>query len=77
MLTNVGKHEAQPNKKPEWLTRALKLEWLGQTAASLLWITSVFIYGISATGDWFQLFAACAWLIANIAALGTPETSEK
>ena len=29
MLTNVGKHEAQPNKKPEWLTRALKLELFG------------------------------------------------
>ena len=46
--------------------RSLGLEWYGQTAASLCWIASVFAYGIEGTGDLLQLFAASAWLIANI-----------
>ncbi|MEM1423064.1 MAG: hypothetical protein AAGH64_03575 [Planctomycetota bacterium] len=49
--------------------RALRIEWLGQTAASMLWIASVFAYGISSAGDCLQLSAASAWLIANIATL--------
>ena len=55
------------------LTRALRIERLGQTVASLCWIASVFTYGISSTGDWLQLCAATAWLIANLAALATSE----
>ena len=55
------------------LARTLSVEWLGQTAASLCWIASVFSYGISATGDWLQLLAASAWLLANIASLATAE----
>ena len=55
------------------LKRALRLEWLGQTAASLFWITSVFVYGISSTGDWLQLAAASAWLVANIATIVSAE----
>jgi len=51
------------------LARVLRIEWLGQTAASLLWIVSVLTYGLNATGDWLQLCAASAWLLANIAAL--------
>ena len=51
------------------LERALRLEWLGQTAASLCWMTSMLFYGIQSTGDWLQFFAASAWLLANIAAL--------
>ncbi|MEM7415135.1 MAG: hypothetical protein AAF389_06550 [Gemmatimonadota bacterium] len=54
---------------PSLLERALRIEWLGQTVASLCWITSVFTYGISSTGDWLQLCAASAWFIANMAAL--------
>ena len=57
--------------------RALRIEWLGQTAASLLWIASIFIYGMSSAGDWFQLFAATAWLVANIASIVTPGRDEK
>ena len=53
------------------LARALSVEWLGQMAASLCWIASVFSYGISATGDWLQLCAASTWLLANIAAIVT------
>ncbi len=56
------------------LKRALRLEWLGQTAASVIWITSVFVYGISGTGDWLQLAAASAWLVANIAAIFSVES---
>ena len=47
-------------------SRSLGLDWYGQTVASLCWITSVFIYGIDGAGDVLQLFAASAWLTANI-----------
>ena len=53
--------------------RALRIEWLGQTVASLCWIASVLTYGISSAGDWLQLFAATAWLLANIANIVTTE----
>ena len=55
------------------LTRALRVEWLGQTAASVCWIASMLTYGISSGGDWLQLFAASAWLLANIASILTDE----
>ena len=45
------------------------LEWLGQMVASVLWGASVFSYGINSTGDVLQLFAAMAWMIANLAVL--------
>jgi len=45
----------------------LSFEWLGQTAASLCWIISVFVYGLSSTGDWLQLGAASCWMVANLA----------
>ncbi|MDE2662083.1 MAG: hypothetical protein OXI39_03630 [Gemmatimonadota bacterium] len=51
------------------LRRAMRIEWAGQTAASLCWIASVFAYGITSRGDWLQLCAASAWLLANTAAL--------
>ncbi|MEL6897830.1 MAG: hypothetical protein AAFP90_17160 [Planctomycetota bacterium] len=50
-------------------TKAMGIEWIGQTVASLCWITSVFVYGIAAPGDWLQLFAASAWFVANVAAV--------
>ena len=59
------------------LARALNVEWLGQTVASLCWIASVFTYGISATGDWLQLCAASAWLLANMASIATVESDER
>ena len=55
------------------LARALRVEWLGQTAASVCWIASMLTYGISSSGDWLQLFAASAWLLANIASIATDE----
>lgn len=45
----------------------LGIEWFGQTAASLLWIASVFVSGVGGTGDVLQLLAASAWLVANLA----------
>ena len=49
------------------LTRVLRIEWLGQTVASVFWIGSVLAYGISSRGDWLQLFASSSWLLANVA----------
>ena len=51
------------------LAKAHSVEWLGQTTASLCWIVSVVVYGISSSGDWLQLAAASAWLAANLSAL--------
>ena len=55
------------------LSRALRVEWLGQTAASVCWIASMLTYGLNSTGDWLQLSAASAWLLANIAAIVTDD----
>ena len=55
--------------------KALRVEWLAQTTASLCWIASVFAYGISSSGDWLQLVAASSWFIANLSSLGN--TGEK
>ncbi len=61
---------------PSLMQRALRIEWLGQTVASVSWIASVFAYGApSQTGDWLQLVAASAWLAANIAALAKTDSS--
>ena len=46
--------------------RSLGIDWFGQTAASLCWIASVFTYGVEGVGDYLQLSAASAWLIANL-----------
>ena len=63
--------ETMPKKS--LLKKAVRIEWLGQTIASMCWIASVFTYGISSLGDWLQLFAATAWFIANIAVLLSSE----
>ena len=53
--------------------KMLKVEWLGQTTASLCWIVSVFVYADGAlpesTGDWLQLTAASSWMMANMASV--------
>ena len=56
------------------LKKMLQAEWLGQTAASLCWIASVFSYGINSSGDWLQLAAAASWLAANTAAVFSHQT---
>ena len=55
------------------LARVRSIEWLGQTTASVCWIGSMLAYGIRSSGDWLQLFAASAWLLANIVAIATAE----
>ncbi|MDC0161014.1 hypothetical protein OAJ07_06130 [Gemmatimonadales bacterium] len=71
MLINTAAGVAPVNALRGRIERGLRVEWLGQTAASLCWIGSVFAYGITSTGDWLQLCAASAWLLANTAALVT------
>lgn len=65
--TAMASPHSLPGPRPAWLGRVMRVEWLGQTAASLCWIASVFVYGISSAGDVLQLCAASAWLIANLA----------
>lgn len=71
MLTGRGNGTDSMTPRRSRVERALRPEWLGQTAASVCWIGSVFVYGISSGGDWLQLCAASAWLLANIAAVAT------
>ena len=71
MLTESGNRTALSPARRGRLARALRIEWLGQTVASLCWIASVLAYGISSSGDWLQLCAASAWLLANVAAVMT------
>ncbi len=72
MLSEVKETIVDTKSGPHWLKRALRVEWLGQTMASVAWIVSVFTYGISSAGDWLQLLAASAWLVANVATLYVP-----
>ena len=58
-----------------WSTRVLRVEWLGQTLASVCWIASMLTYGISSGGDWLQICAASAWLLANIASIATAQAN--
>lgn len=55
------------------LARAWSLKWLGQTVASVCWISSMLAYGINSPGDVLQVCAASAWLVANIATLAAAE----
>ncbi|MEM7151253.1 MAG: hypothetical protein AAF799_00350 [Myxococcota bacterium] len=73
MLTSRGEGRDSPRTQIRIPTKALRVEWLGQTVASLCWIGSVLVYGLNGTGDWLQLMAASAWLLANIAALAPAE----
>ncbi len=70
MLNENGENPIA-NARPGLIARVLRIEWLGQTAASLCWIVSVFAYEINSIGDYLQLSAASAWLLANIAAAVT------
>ncbi|TWT57387.1 hypothetical protein KOR42_07470 [Thalassoglobus neptunius] len=59
----------EKSKRPTVLESALTFNWGGQMIASTCWVLSIFAYGISTVGDLFQLAAATAWMISNIAAL--------
>ena len=69
MLTSTDDPVFAARAKRSRLSRARSLSWLGQTAASLCWIGSMLTYGLESGGDWLQLCAASAWLVANIATL--------
>ncbi len=68
MLNDQASASVTPSVGSTWVARVLRIEWLGQTGASVCWIASVLAYGISSSGDWLQLCAASAWFVANIAA---------
>ena len=76
MLTTAKEDTGVLIEQDSIMKRALRLEWLGQTVASISWGASVFVYGISSAGDWLQLIAASAWLVANLAALTPSDPSE-
>ena len=63
------------NQSVPLVSRMLRLEWLGQTVASVCWIVSVFLYGIEEAADVLQLAAASSWMVANVASLLNPESS--
>ncbi len=75
MLNDQMSASVTPTAGSAWIARVLRIEWLGQTAASVCWIASVFAYGISSSGDWLQLCAASAWFVANIAAAVSSEAN--
>ncbi len=67
MPSGVATKVESSDAKDKRFEKILSVEWLGQTLASLCWIGSVFVYGITSSGDWLQLCAASCWLLANIA----------
>ena len=69
MLTKNMDAPSASRSDRRWLAKALRVEWLGQTVASLCWIGSVLAYGVSSSGDVLQLVAASAWLLANVASI--------
>ena len=76
MLAEKTETLARPRENRRIPVSALRIEWLGQTVASLCWIGSVMSYGVSSSGDWLQLVAASAWFLANIAAISPFKTEE-
>ncbi len=68
MLTRPMQAGAAQADRTPVIERVLRVEWLGQTVASVCWLVSVFASGVSSTGDWLQVAAALAWLTANVAA---------
>jgi hypothetical protein len=72
--SDVGEKARASGKKQSRVARMLRVEWLGQTVASLCWIASMLFYGVSSIGDQLQLCAATAWLVANIASVATKKT---
>mmetsp|Transcript_3300 Transcript_3300/g.13360 ORF Transcript_3300/g.13360 Transcript_3300/m.13360 type:complete len:84 (+) Transcript_3300:225-476(+) len=65
------------SKAQAMVKKMMRIEWLGQTAASICWIVSVFLYGITIAGDALQLAAALSWLVANVASIVQTEPEEK
>ncbi len=62
---------SQKNNSQTRIGKMMSIEWLGQTIASGSWIVSVFVYGLTSTGDYLQLVAASSWMLSNIASVIT------
>ena len=77
MLTGNDKGAVASGAGRSRLARMRSIQWLGQTAASVCWIGSMLTSGIRSSGDWLQLLAASAWLLANIAAVVTAEADSR
>ena len=77
MLISNSEQTAAVSIGQKRLEKMQSLEWLGQTVASIAWIASVFTYGIKAPGDWLQLLAASAWLMANIGSIWSTDTHQR
>ena len=60
---------SQSNTSQTRMCEMMSIEWLGQTIASGSWIVSVFVYGLTSTGDYLQLVAASSWMLSNIASV--------
>ena len=60
---------SQSNTSQTRIGKMMSIEWLGQTIASGSWIVSVFVYGLTSTGDYLQLVAASSWMLSNIASV--------
>ena len=55
-IQEIKKFETVPEQIR--LSKMMRIEWIGQTLASLFWIVSVFAYGgPEGLGDWLQLMA--------------------
>ena len=74
MLTSSDDRATAPSAGRSRLARVRSIKWLGQTTASICWIGSLLISGIGSTGDWLQLSAASAWLLANLATIITADS---
>ena len=66
---NANQNTAITESNNSRISKMMSLEWLGQTVASGTWIVSVFVYGLSSTGDYLQLVAASSWMLSNIASV--------
>ena len=73
MLTGNHKRAVASATGRSRLAKVRSIKWLGQTTASVCWIGSLLTTGIGSSGDWLQLFAASAWLLANIATIVTAD----
>ena len=71
LLTGTAAAAAAAGAGRSRLAGVRRLTWLGQTAASIFWISSMLISGLDSPGAWLQLCAASAWLLANIATFVT------
>ena len=65
----LEEHDVQDAKRKARLAKLTSIEWLGQMVASLCWVVSALLIGLTSTADWLQLCAASAWTVANIAAI--------